>query len=69
MFNEGIHDVPHPFDRSPVTFLGQVHPREDNALAVRHADWNRREHERLILVQINEVHGDRSGVLRGRGSS
>ena len=61
---KGIRDEPHPFDPGPVTFPSKAHPRGDNALAVRHADRNERKHERLVLVQVDEVHGNRV-VYRG----
>ena len=44
-------------DPRPVTFPSKVHPGGDNALAVRNAGRNERKHERLVLVQVDEVHG------------
>jgi len=50
--------VPETFDSSPVALLPEIYARGDDALAVRHADRNEGEHERLALAQVDEVHGN-----------
>ena len=60
MVDEGKRAVPQPFNACPVTFFGEVHPGGNDALAVRHANRNKREHERLVVRQVDEVRRDRA---------